>query len=174
MRHLICLGVASSVLLASPPAKAGDFDDCWDKTGQAAVGACSRLIASGSYSGEALGKIYTARSFHYLALNNLPAVIDDCNRALAINARDPVAWHNRSVAKGRNGDNQGALADVDQAIRVKPDYYNAFVQRGLLYERLGNLEQARASFRVAAGAPAIAANQRAIARAREGLGRLGQ
>lgn len=174
MRHFSCVIVASLALLAPPPARAGEFDDCWDKTGQAAISACAQLIASGHYSGETLGKIHTARSFHYLALNDLPAVIDDCNRALAINARDQVAWHNRSVAKGRKGDYQGALADVDQAIRVKPDYYNAFVHRGLIYERLDNLEQARANFRVAAGAPATAANQRAIARAREGLGRVGQ
>lgn len=174
MRHLTCLLMASAALLASSPAKAGDFDDCWDLRGQAAVSACSRLIASGRYSGETLGKIYSARGFHYIGLGNSAAVIDDCNHALALNPRDEKAFHNRAVAKGRNGDNQGALADIDRAIRVKPDYYNAFVLRGQIYERMGNLKQARSAFSVAAGAPANAENQRAITRAREGLGRVGQ
>jgi tetratricopeptide (TPR) repeat protein len=174
MRHVMRVVVASVALLASSSVQAADWDDCWDLTGLPALSACSRLIASGRYSGDMLGKIYTARSFHHIGLNNMPAVIDDCNRALALNPRDETAYHNRAVAKGSSGDVQAALADADQAIRVKPDYYNAFVLRGRLYERLGNLEQARANFRVAAGAPPTAQNQRAITRGREGLARVGQ
>ena len=174
MRHLTRVIVASVALLVSPSAQANDWDNCWDLAGQPAVSACSRLIASGRYSGEMLGKIYSSRCFHHVELNNLPAAIDDCNRALALHPRNEKAYHNRAVAKRRSGNHQAALADVDQAIRLKPDYYMAFLLRGLLYEHMGNVEQARANFRVAAGAPHTAQNQRAITGGREGLARVGQ
>src|SRR5207253_2674323 len=47
------------------------------------------------------------------------------------------------------GDNQGALAAYREAVRLKPDYADAFLNMGILLSEMGELEQALAAYREA-------------------------
>src|SRR5690348_11216461 len=45
-----------------------------------------------------------------------------------------VTLNNRGGAYGRKGDHDRAIQDFDRAIRFKPDYVEAFTNRGVAYD----------------------------------------
>lgn len=57
-----------------------------------------------------------------------------------------IAFNNRGLAYYDKGDLTRAIADYDQAIRLKPDYATAFYKRGLVYLAKGDLTRAIADF----------------------------
>jgi serine/threonine protein kinase len=59
-------------------------------------------------------------------------------------------YNNRRNAKYNLGDKQGAIADYNQAIKLKPDYAIAYNNRGLIYQQLNDNEKAINDFRQAA------------------------
>ena len=59
---------------------------------------------------------------------------------------DAPSFFNRGVAKGDLGDHKGAIADYDEAIRLKPDYASAFNNRGNAKGKLGDHQGAIADF----------------------------
>jgi tetratricopeptide (TPR) repeat protein len=60
------------------------------------------------------------------------------------------AYNNRGVAKMNLGDNQEAIADYNQAIKLKPDFAHAYYSRGLSYKNLNDNQNAINDFRQAA------------------------
>jgi tetratricopeptide (TPR) repeat protein len=54
------------------------------------------------------------------------------------------------VAKMNLGDNQEAIADYNQAIKLKPDFAHAYYSRGLSYKNLNDNQNAINDFRQAA------------------------
>jgi tetratricopeptide repeat protein len=48
----------------------------------------------------------------------------------------PSSAFDRGYAAGEKGDDQTAIADYSEAIRLVPDYADAFRGRGLLYDAL--------------------------------------
>lgn len=174
MRHLICLGVASSVLLASLPARAGDYEDCINLSGPPAIAACTRSIDSGKYSSSALGLIHSARGFEHMTAGNRRAARADFDRAIELSSFDIQAFLNRGLLQLQADDIDGAIRDFDAVLYLKPDYAKALANRGLAYERKGNVAKARADYRAAMAAPQDTASGReAAAQAREGLARVG-
>jgi Tfp pilus assembly protein PilF len=65
------------------------------------------------------------------------------------------------------GDGKAAAADLDEAVLAEPQNLQAWVSRGLAYERLGNQEKAAGSY---AKAMLI---KKDFAPAREGFARVG-
>jgi tetratricopeptide (TPR) repeat protein len=55
-------------------------------------------------------------------------------------------WFNLGNNKRESGDNQGAIADYDQAIQIKPDYAEAFKNRGNAKSNLGDYQGAIADY----------------------------
>ena len=53
------------------------------------------------------------------------------NRALACDPENALAWYNRGQAKLDLGDTEGALADLDEAIRLNAKNASAFINRGI-------------------------------------------
>ena len=50
-------------------------------------------------------------------------------------------YFNRAWDKQNKGDYQGAIADYEQAIKLQPDYTNAYNNRGIAYRKLGRSEE---------------------------------
>jgi tetratricopeptide (TPR) repeat protein len=59
-------------------------------------------------------------------------------------------WFNRGCNKGELGDNQGAIAEYNQAIQIKPDYAYAYIGRGNAKSNLGDKQGAIAEYNQAA------------------------
>jgi tetratricopeptide (TPR) repeat protein/S1-C subfamily serine protease len=66
-------------------------------------------------------------------------------------AKEPKAWvySNRGIAKVGLGDNKGALADYNTAIRINPQYALPYSNRGGLKAELGDKKGAIADFDIA-------------------------
>jgi tetratricopeptide (TPR) repeat protein len=57
------------------------------------------------------------------------------------------AFYNRGNAYAQGNNHDRAIADYNEAIRLKSDHAHAHSNRALTYEKLGNREQAIADFR---------------------------
>jgi Flp pilus assembly protein TadD len=73
----------------------------------------------------------------------------DCTAAIAIDAKDAVAYNDRGVAEEKNGDTDGALADYAKAIELDPGYRDAYANRAVLYDHKGEKGRAIADYRAA-------------------------
>jgi tetratricopeptide (TPR) repeat protein len=53
-----------------------------------------------------------------------------------------IAFSNRGSSYGAKGDFDRAIADLDQAIRLKPDYVHAYFNRGGVHQKMGDYDRA--------------------------------
>src|SRR5262249_53448476 len=89
MRFSTCgliIGVALAAL-GAPAAAATDEQICAKESGDVAIAACTRAIASGMYKGERLAKIYDNRAAEYEAKGDHDRVIADCGQAIRADPR---------------------------------------------------------------------------------------
>lgn len=174
-RVAMALVALALVAVAPAPAAADDARTCHSASGDAAIVACDRAIASGRHSGTDLARLHTSRGVERKRKQDLDGAIADYGEAIRLNPSDQFAWNNRANARRDKGDLDGAIADYGEALRVDPDYTAAYVNRGLLHERMGNLPRARADFEEAVRRPAKYRNGAGGQRiARERLERLGK
>lgn len=134
MRRDLLLPLA---LLVGGPVLADDRQVCAAESGPRAVEACSRAIASGSYAGLELAKLHTNRGVERKRLGQFAEALADYADALRLNPTDPFAHNNSANARRDVGDLEGALAAYTEALRLDPGYTAAYINRGLLHERMG-------------------------------------
>jgi tetratricopeptide (TPR) repeat protein len=106
----------------------GDFDGAIEDYTRAIV-LSSRIDAS-KYNGNRSGNSF--------------AGADDAS-ADNVSIVDPFtasAYTNRGVARYQKGDLEGALADLDLAIRMRPSLATAYLNRAAVHRAVGNLEAA--------------------------------
>jgi tetratricopeptide (TPR) repeat protein/S1-C subfamily serine protease len=93
-----------------------------------------------------------------ILLNEQAALLEQLKRyseAIAVYdkiiAKEPKAWaySNRGMAKSGLGDNKGAFADYDTAIRINPQFAKSYSNRGVLKAELGDKKGAIADFETA-------------------------
>lgn len=54
----------------------------------------------------------------------------------------PIAWYNKGVALAAEGDYTSALQAFNRALELRPDFGEAYFNRGYVYLYLGNREAA--------------------------------
>lgn len=69
--------------------------------------------------------------------------IDDLNKAIALNDRDPAAFTMRASAYRFVEANDLALEDANRALELDPENPEALLERGILYRLAGNKDAAR-------------------------------
>jgi len=140
-----CLAV---VALAGLPtvAAADDADTCAKQSGDVAIAACSRAIASGKFSGEELAAIYVSRGVEYKNKRGLDRAIADFDQAIQLDPNHATALTKRGDAHAAKGDHDRAIADYDRAIKIDPNNADLFNSRGTAYNAKGDRDRAIASY----------------------------
>src|SRR6266571_508117 len=140
-----CLGV---VALAGVPtvAAADDADTCAKQSGDVAIAACSRAIASGKFRGEELAAIYVSRGVEYKNKRGLDRAIADFDQAIRLVPKNTDVYTVRGMAWEAKGDFDRAIADFDQAIRLDPKNTGAYTNRGIAWAAKGDLDRAIADY----------------------------
>jgi tetratricopeptide (TPR) repeat protein len=75
--------------------------------------------------------------------------VEACTRLIAEEtepARKAAAHNGRALAKARGGDLDGAVADFSEAVKLKPDYAEAFYNRANALDRSGRPDRAIADY----------------------------
>src|SRR5262245_56387247 len=105
---------------ATAPAVADDAQDCINKTGDARIAACTRVINSKKFSGTSLGNVHHYRASGHREKNDNDKALIDYDTAIRLNPKNHNALVQRGTIYRIKGDHERALADYDQAIRVEP------------------------------------------------------
>jgi tetratricopeptide (TPR) repeat protein len=147
----IGLAFAALIMLAgsmwaASPAAAQDTEICRGHTDKA-LAACTRVIVGRNSSREQVGDAYINRGQHHYEQKDYDKAIADFNRAIPLKPRWlAMAYGNRGNAYYAKGEDDKAIDSYDKAIELEPKYTAAFTARGLLYEKAGAVERARADY----------------------------
>jgi tetratricopeptide (TPR) repeat protein len=138
---VIVLAVVCTVaafVRAAPAATSG----CSMAGGEAAIAACTRIIASGSARGGSLTNPYVVRCHLWNRKREYDRALADCGEALRLDPRLALGHHGRCWAWNEKKDHDRAIAECNEAIRLDPRHAGAFTLRGLAWSAKG--EHARA------------------------------
>lgn len=97
-------------------------------------------------------QLYFWRGNTYRRMQEEAKGIEDFNRAISLyselgnSEQLAVTTAHRAIAFIQKGDEDVAVADLDQAIKLKSNYYDAVASRGILYLRQENYNKALADF----------------------------
>ena len=165
MSRLAGLSIAVLTVLAlGASAAMGDArGDCYAKSGDAAIRACTEAIALNPRDAVS----YVNRAYEYLQKGDHARSIADYTRAIEI---DPARWdghQGRAWALFKSGRTAEALRDADASLKLKPNEAQTLDTRGHILEALGRRDEAVADFR-----RALAIEPR-LQGSRDGLKRLG-
>ena len=112
--------VAVTALPFCGPAAADDRDTCKTASGDVAIEACSRAIASKKHKGRNLSLLHTNRGVEYGAKDDYDRAIADHDLAIKIDPKNALAYNNRGVVKLKKGDEEGGNADIARAKQLQP------------------------------------------------------
>jgi lipoprotein NlpI len=140
-----CLAVVALAGLLTVAA-ADDADTCAKQSGDVAIAACSRAIASGKFSGEELAAFYVSRGFEYKNKRGLDRAIADFDQAVRLDPKNSDVYTVRGMAWEAKGDFERAIADFDQAIRLDPKNTEAYTVRAMAWQTKGDLDRAIADY----------------------------
>jgi tetratricopeptide (TPR) repeat protein len=165
MSRTAALAIALSVLQAlGVSAALGDArSDCYSKSGEAAIRACTEAIALNPKDAVS----YINRAYEHLQKGDHTRSFADYSRAIGI---DPTRWdayQGRAWTLFKSGRPAEALADAEAALKLKPDQAQTLDTRAHILEALGRNEEAIADFR-----RALVLDPR-LKGSRDGLKRLG-
>jgi tetratricopeptide (TPR) repeat protein len=86
---------------------------------------------------------YHLRGYVYDELGHYDQAINDYTRAIELGVDSPYwTYSNRGLSYAQSGDIPRALTDLNEAIKINPEFADAYFIRGLVYSDLGNSEQA--------------------------------
>jgi tetratricopeptide (TPR) repeat protein len=136
-------------------AAAQDTEVCRGHT-DGALAACSRVIVSRQSTREQVGDAYINRGQHYYEQKEYDKAIEDFNRAIPLKPKWlEMAYGNRGNAYYAKGEDDKAIDSYDKAIAMDAKYTAALTARGLLYEKAGAIERAKADYEAALAADSI-------------------
>jgi tetratricopeptide (TPR) repeat protein len=153
VRSLAAAGLMLAALALPAVAQPDDRTMCERASGDAAIAACTRAIASGTFSGIELAKLHNNRGVELKNKGRLDEALSDYDTTLRLNPSDFFAFNNRANVRRDKGDIPGAIADYTAATRLEPAYAAAYLNRGLVQERAGDIEKARESFNAVLATP---------------------
>src|SRR5215831_20303797 len=115
---------------------------CKQASGDVAIAACTRAIATGRYAGHDLAKLHYDRAVEYANKGDYDRAIADFSSAIHLDPTDADTYNDRGAAWLAKGENDRAFADFSEAIRLNPTdpyYYN---NRGSSWQLKGENDRA--------------------------------
>jgi len=143
---IICLVPLLAASALSQNRTNEDVQKCHDLSGDPAIEACTRAIASGQLSQGALANSYYNRGCEWRAKSEYDRAIADFDQVLQLDPNFVSAYNNRGVAWRGKGEYDRAIADYDQAIRLDPNHANAYYNRGVAHFGRGEWSAAAPDF----------------------------
>jgi lipoprotein NlpI len=105
---------------------ADEAKTCMYRTGDEQIGACTQLIQSGQWSGQALARVYARRGIAYRAKGDLDRATADYHEVIRLDPKLPNAYLELGLAYLYRGNLVRAFASVRQASEFHPtDPYGA-------------------------------------------------
>lgn len=145
---------AGCFLVLSSAAQAEDLTLCaqgWSATVKKdyskALPLYDQCMQTGDLSPASLARTYRNIAITYQEMGRAQVAIDYEDKALALHPAD--AWNdhvNRGNAASDLGRFDEALADYDKAATLQPDLADIHYNRGIVYERLQQIDKAKAEF----------------------------
>lgn len=152
------------LLVTGVPAVLADArKDCFEKSGDVAINACSEAIRRDPNDAVS----YVNRAFEYVQKGEHARSIADYSKAIELDAGRLDAYQGRAWAYLKTGKAAQGLVDVERALQMKSNDARNFDTRGHIYEALGRRDEAIADFRRALAIEPL------MQGSREGLQRLG-
>lgn len=141
MSRLAAFSIA--LLLAAPAAFADARKDCYEKSGEAAIRACTEAIQSNPKDAVS----YVNRAYEYLQKADYPRSATDYTRAIELDPSRWDAFQGRAWANFKLGKAADGLPDTEASLKLKPNEARTLDIRGHILEALGRREEAIADFR---------------------------
>ena len=115
-------------------------------TPEAAVEACSKLIASGRFTGAEHAKIMFWRGYAHDRQNAIDPALADYSEAIRLDPTSAAAYEGRARLLLATGQRERAIADWGELVKIDPKNLTAYVNRGALLYLGGDLDWAIADF----------------------------
>src|SRR5437667_7763689 len=113
-----------------------------DSAPEAAIEACSRLIASGRMAGAELGKALFWRGYAHDRQGATDSAIADYSEAIRLDPTTAAAYEGRARILTETGHRDRAIADWSEIVRLDPNNLTAHINRGVLRFFTGDLDHA--------------------------------
>jgi tetratricopeptide (TPR) repeat protein len=157
--------VAAMVAVGSAAVAHADArNDCYVKSGRAAIRACTEAIARNPLDVAS----HVSRAYEYYEMGEHALSLADYAKAIEIDATRWEAFHGRAWTYLKLGKAADALADAETAVKLRPNAGHSFDVRGHVLEALDRREDAIADFRRALNL------EPRLQGSKDGLNRLGQ
>ena len=117
-------------------------DACSKSSGDQAITACTWVIQSGQWTDTELANAFYNRGNAYESQGQYQNAIQDYEKTILLERSDLAgAINNRGNAYNHLGDHQRAMQDYEEAIRLKSDFFAAFIDRGNAYVAVGQYQR---------------------------------
>jgi lipoprotein NlpI len=138
--------ILTMAMLSTERAAADDVQTCAKGSGDVAITACSRAIATGRLSAHDLAVIYDNRAVEYEKKGDLERAIADYNEAIQRDPKYAVPYNGRGNVWSDNGDLERAIADYTEAIRLDSEYATAYRNRARTWIQKDDADNSIADF----------------------------
>jgi hypothetical protein len=113
-----------------------DWRDCWSynfDNEQRVVDGCTRVLARTDQNDTHRVRARDFRAMAYMMLKNYEEARDDYSALIEHNPKDAVPWVQRCTARVAIDENDLAVADCSEALRLDPSLTWAYIKRGHAY-----------------------------------------
>ena len=134
------------VLMCPATVRADDAATCRTASGAEAIAACSRMIETGTYRGQAQAIIYNNRGKAFVEIGENDRALQDLNEAIQIDQNLAVPFSNRGMVWLNIKKYDPAIQDLNEATRLDPSLVAAYKNRAVVWLATKRYESAIADF----------------------------
>src|SRR5437588_5235019 len=105
----MCLVAVAVTGTPSVAAQADDYRTCARASGEVAISACTRAIASRGSKGRDLARLFYNRGVEYSRKSDLDRAIADFSEAIRLDPKDAATYNGRGLAYEAKGETDRAI-----------------------------------------------------------------